>query len=117
MDCDVSNGKFARSLLISLVAVQLFDIAIHVGTGQVEPVRILSNVIIGSWAIWGFFSKTAALSGLIAIVFYVGLNGWFVAIHGITNPDQGGALRITLFFLFGLSTAIALWTRAIVDRD
>lgn len=113
----MTNEKFARGLVVSLVVIQLIDIAIHVGTGQVEPVRILSNLIIGSWAIWGLFTKTAALSGLIAILLYLGLNGWFVAMHGITNPDQGGALRVTLFVLVGLSTAMALWIRAKVDRD
>ena len=113
----MTNGKFARGLVISLVAIQLIDIAIHVGTGQVGLVRILSNLIIGSWAIWGLFTKTAALSGLIVILLYLGLNGWFLAMHGITNPDQGGALRITLFVLVWLSTAIALWIRAKAGRD
>lgn len=113
---DVTNSKAIRGLVFSLIAVQLFDIAIHVGTSQVESIRILSNGVIGVWAIWSLFNKASAQSGIVAIVLYLALNGWFLAMHGISNPDQGGALRVTLFVLVGLSTAFALWLRAKVNR-
>ena len=113
----MTNSKAVRGLVISLVAVQLFDIAIHIGTSQVEPVRILSNGIIGIWAIWSLFNKAVATSALVAILLYLGLNMWFLAMHGISNPDQGGALRVTLFVLVGLSTATALWLRTKINRD
>ncbi|WP_165784318.1 hypothetical protein [Zhengella mangrovi] len=54
---------------------------------------------------------------MIAIILYLDLNGWFVAINGITNPEQGGALRLTLFVLVGLSSVLALWLRAKAGRD
>ncbi|MDX5384466.1 MAG: hypothetical protein LPJ92_15645 [Rhodobacterales bacterium] len=111
-DQNVAGSTALRGLVITLIAIQLFDVAIHVGTDQVEPVRILSNAVVGLWAVWCLFSRAAAKAGIAAILVYLGLNGWFLAMHGLRNPDQGDALRITLFVLVGASTAIALWLRA-----
>ncbi|MDQ2092463.1 hypothetical protein [Marimonas arenosa] len=98
-------------LVAALLSVQLFDIIIHVATDQVEPIRIASNALLGLWAIGTVFSLVPAKAATIAITLYLILNGWFVALHGVTNQDQGGAVRVTLFVLVGLSTALALWLK------
>jgi len=114
---EVANRNVVLGILAALVAVQLFDIAIHVSTGQAEAIRILSNVILGLWALLSVFGNASAKAGIIAIGIYVALNAVFIAMNGITNPDQDGALRITLFVLVGLSVALALWLRAKTRRD
>ncbi len=113
----MTNKTSALVIVAVLVAVQLFDVAIHVGTGQAEPVRILSNVIIGLWALWSVLGTATAKSGLIAIIAYLGLNAIFVAMHGFTNPDQGGAVRMMLFVLVGVSALLAFWLRTKVRQD
>lgn len=104
-------------LVLSLIALQLFDIAIHVGTGQAEAIRILSNVILGVWALWSLFGKTTHREGIVPIVAYLSLNGWFLASNGITNPEQDGALRITLFVLVCVSATLAVWLRVQANRN
>ncbi len=93
------NNRVALGIVFTLVVVQIIDIAIHVGTGQAEPIRILSNIVLGLWALWSVFGTPIARMGLVAIALYLVLNATFIAMHGLTNPDQGGALRVTLFVL------------------
>ena len=113
----MTNRKAVLAIILSLIAVQLIDIAIHVVTGQAEPIRLLSNGILGLWALGCLAGKTTAKTGLIAIALYLGLNGVFLAMNGITNPQQGGAVRLPLFVLVGVSTLLALWLRAKANRD
>ena len=108
------NLKFG--ILAALIAVQLFDVAVHVSIGQAEPIRIVSNIILGLWALWSVFGTADSKTGIVAIASYLVLNFIFVALHGVTNPDQGGALRVALFVLVGLSTALSIWLQANTRR-
>jgi hypothetical protein len=48
-------------------------------------------------ALTGWIKERFRNSSLIAIGVYLILNLFFLAQNGLTNPEQGGALRITLF--------------------
>jgi len=97
-------------LVLSIVVIQFIDFAIHVATDQLELIRILSNVIIGGWALWSLRAGARIrAAGLVAVAVYVGLNLAFLTMNGLTNPDKGDAPRLTLFVLVGLTTALVLW--------
>lgn len=103
-------------ITLGLLAVQAFDIAIHVGTGQVEPIRILSNAVLGLWAVWCWVGRPPTRAGLVAVALYLGLNAVFLARNGLTNPHQADAPRVTLFVLVAISTALALWLKTRAAR-
>lgn len=104
-------AKGALILGIGVVAVQLIDVAIHVATGQPETIRILSNVIIASWAIWSLSERSKIPNaGVVALVAYLGLNLAFLAMNGLTNPAQANAPRVTLFILMVLTTVLSIWS-------
>ncbi|NNE53100.1 MAG: hypothetical protein HKN30_11950 [Sulfitobacter sp.] len=113
----MTNSNAVMGLVAALVAVQLFDIAIHVGTGQAEPLRLLSNGVLGIWALWISLGRETGGVGLLAIALYLALHGIYIALHGVTNPVQGGALRVPLLALVGLSTVLGLWLNARAGRD
>jgi len=108
---ETTSGKAGLLLGLGVVVIQLIDVAVHVATGQAELIRILSNVIIGGWAVWSLSGVARVRgAGLAAVAAYLGLNLAFLAMNGLTNPAQGDAPRVTLFVLVGLTTALALWT-------
>ena len=98
----------------AIILVQLFDAAIHIATDQFEPIRITANVIIIVWIIatlTGWIKERFRSYSLAAIGVYLLLNLIFLAQNGLTNPEQGGALRTTLFLLVFLTVALsALFT-------
>lgn len=94
----------------SIIVIQLFDIGVHVATDQVESIRILSNAIIGGWAVWS--RREAArirTAGFMSIAIDVVPNLAFLVMNGLTHPDKGDAPRARLFSLVGLTTALVLW--------
>lgn len=96
--------KEKRTLGIGLVLVQLADVALHVATGQFEPMRVIASLVLAAWALTAAKAKMAAGWGALAV--YLGLNALFLLQNGLTNPEQGGALRITLFALVLISTVL-----------
>ncbi|NUM44824.1 MAG: hypothetical protein HUU38_08950 [Anaerolineales bacterium] len=97
-------GKF--SLFLALL--QIVDLLLHAATGQLEPLRVTSNLIILLWLVLGAFGKLKTRrAALLATGSYLALNLLFLALNGVTNPAQGGELRITLFVLVALSTVLA----------
>ena len=108
----LTNGL--KLLGVAIILIQLFDIIIHVSTDQVEPIRITSNIIIIVWiiiALIGLLKERFRGISIAAIVTYFVLNAIFLAQNGLTNPEQGGALRITLFVLVLLTVTLsALFT-------
>jgi hypothetical protein len=96
----LTNGL--KLLGVTIILIQLFDIIIHVYTDQVEPIRITSNFIIIVWiitALIGLLKEWLRTISIAAIGTYIVLNAIFLAQNGLTNPEQGGALRTTLFLL------------------
>ena len=109
---ELTNGL--KLLGVAIILIQLFDIIIHVSTDQVEPIRITSNIIIIVWimtALIGLLKERFRAISIAAIGTYFVLNAIFLAQNGITNPEQGRALRITLFVLvLSTVTLSALFT-------
>lgn len=96
----------------SIALVQIFDIAIHAATDQLEPLRVASNVVILLWLALmasGKISAYARQIGVASVGVYLLFNALFLAQSGFTNPAQGGAVRWMLLLLVALTLALALW--------
>ncbi|MEO1677286.1 MAG: hypothetical protein AAFU80_03915 [Pseudomonadota bacterium] len=97
--------------LVVLALVQGLDVFVHVVTGQIEPIRIASNLIliVGAGAAVLVPTRSGVLL-LLAGTIYLVLNGAFVAQHGLINPTTG-ALRAPLFGFVVASLLLATWLR------
>ncbi|MEO1564199.1 MAG: hypothetical protein AAFR98_12245 [Pseudomonadota bacterium] len=99
-------------MLGAVIAVQVFDIGLHVAVNEVEPLRVLSNLVLIAGASFGALAQqnwrpviwTAALA-------YVILNLAFVAIYGLVNPETG-INRAPLFVFM----AVSLWLTYRVEQ-
>ncbi|MCP4543485.1 MAG: hypothetical protein GY832_40755 [Chloroflexi bacterium] len=100
-----------KALSVVITIVQFFDIYIHAATDQLEPLRVASNLIILAWT-WIVVLLAGKLGEKIksitigSIGAYLGLNIIFLALEGLTNPNNG-TLRVTLFLLVILTTAFS----------
>ena len=105
-------------LAIILILVQLADIAIHVAINDVEPIRVLSNLIIIGWtasllaSLNGVWERVSSVS-LTAVTLYLLLNLIFLAQNGLTNPHQGDTPRTALFVLLFLTCTLSygIWAK------
>lgn len=107
-----------KLLGMSVALIQIFDAIVHIATNQIEPIRIASNVIMIAWVagLWaGWLKGQSRRISLGAIGIYLLFNLIFLAQHGLTNPNQGDALRTALFLFVGLTVLISLWVTAQVD--
>ena len=99
-----------RPLGIGIAIIQVFDIILHVATNQAEPLRITSNILILAWLMVLAFSRTQLRFQLVAAIVistYLVLNLVFLAVNGVTNPEQGGGLRIMLLVLVALTVILS----------
>lgn len=97
---------------VAIALIQLFDIAIHAATDQLEPLRVASNVVILLWLILAASGKISASmrqTDIASVGGYLLLNAIFLAQAGLTNPAQGGAVRWMLFLLVVLTLTLAIW--------
>ena len=104
----LTNGL--KLLGVTIILIQLFDMFIHVSTDQVEPIRITSNIIIIVWiitALIGLLKEQLRAISIATIGTYFFLNAIFLAQNGLTNPEQGGALRTMLFLLVLLTVTLS----------
>ena len=95
-----------------LILVQLADILLHAATHQLEALRVSANLIILIWLTILAFGKVKAKSlsiAIISIAAYLLLNLVFLALNGLTNPEQGGTLRVTLFVLVFITVMLSAW--------
>lgn len=102
-------SKKFKSLGVAIILIQLFDIVVHAATGQLELLRVTSNLIILAWVFLLLSGKLNAKIrelGLGSIGAYLGLNLIFLALEGLTNPNTG-APRSMLFLLVILTTALS----------
>ena len=103
-----SNGL--KSLGVVIILIQLFDVIIHVATGQPELIRIISNMIIVVWVVVvlaGWLKDRFQSISFATIGTYFVLNLIFLAQNGLTNPEQGDAPRTTLFVLVFLTVTLS----------
>jgi len=102
------SGK-SKIFIFLIIVVQLFDIAIHAATDQLELLRVLSNLIILIWVFLLLVNNLRERAKSLALVFigaYLGINLIFLALEGLTNPNTG-ALRSMLFVLVILTAALS----------
>ena len=95
---------------VAIALIQLFDIAIHAATDQLEPLRVASNAVILLWLVlmaFGILRGYARQTGIASVGLYLLLNALFLAQAGFTNPAQGGAVRWMLILLVALTVALS----------
>jgi hypothetical protein len=105
------NNRTSLLLSIGIAIIQVVDIIMHVATDQAEPIRITSNVIILLWLALVTFGRVKLNFRIVAagaIGLYLLLNVIFLATNGVTNPEQGGALRVTLLILIALTVRLSI---------
>ena len=97
-----------KVLGIAIALLQLFDIAIHAATNQLELLRVSSNGIILLWLAVSaseWRNAKGVLAAISAVGAYLILNLIFLVREGLTNPEQGGGLRVMLLLLVFLTVA------------
>lgn len=103
--------RVLQILGLGIAGIQVFDLIIHAVTNQLEILRVASNLIILVWlAIMasGRFHTTSLLVAVSSISAYAVLNVMFLAREGVTNVEQGGELRVTLFLLMFLTLTLSM---------
>lgn len=99
----------AWPILGLVVAVQALDVAVHVGVGQVEPVRVLSNGWLVGGATLALLDPSRRSAWLWASgALYTALNLWFLWTEGLFNPATD-SLRIPLFGFVALTLGLTAW--------
>ena len=110
-----------RALGVVIAIIQVFDIFIHVATNQAEPIRITSNIIILLWLTTVFilstFNANFLKMAIGSIVAYLVLNIIFLMLEGVTNAEQGGELRVTLFVLVLLTVTLSTLLTYLCGKD
>ena len=95
--------------LILQLVVQSLDVAVHVATDQLEPLRVASNLILGVAAVIAAGQRPFARPLLLAASgAYLAFNILFLFQYGLVNPTTGG-VRYPLFAFVMGSLALAAW--------
>jgi len=103
-----------------ILVIQLFDIAIHAATDQIEPLRVASNLIVMAWValvMAGIIREKVVLAVFGSVGTYLALNGLFLLREGVTNPAQGGELRVTLLLLVGVTLGLSALLTYLLSRN
>ncbi len=103
-------NKLSIGLGIGIALIQIFDILIHASANQLEPIRVASNIIILLWLgclARGMFKHRFLPLSAAFISAYLILNIIFLALEGLTNPAQGGAVRSMLLLLIILTMTLS----------
>lgn len=103
------QSKLSTWVAILIILIQLFDVLIHAATDQLEPLRVVSNLVIIIWVLVLLSGKVSKIMpvALGSIGIYLCLNIIFLTLEGVTNPNQGDELRVTLFLLLFLTTTFS----------
>lgn len=94
----------------AILVIQVIDIAIHAATQQIETLRVASNLLILAWVAVVMLGKIREKFTVVAsstIGTYLALNVIFLLREGLTNPNQGGELRVMLFVLVGVTVVLS----------
>jgi len=119
MSKQIHTPASLRVLQIAVAIIQVFDIIIHAATDQLEILRVTSNVIILLWlaiVTTGKFNLKFLQIAASSIGAYLVLNAIFLAMEGVTNIEQGGGLRTTLFLLVFLTITLSTLLTYLQDR-
>lgn len=93
----MGNKKVSISKLkLSILGIQLFDILIHIAVDRVEPLRIVSNVVILVWVILLLMSnvKVNRMVSYVAISSYGLLNSCFIISNRVLTYFTGQELGV-----------------------
>ncbi|MDA0243334.1 MAG: hypothetical protein OT477_07955 [Chloroflexi bacterium] len=104
-------GTISKILGAGIAAIQLVDIIIHAATNQLEIIRVFSNLIILAWLtvlMLNWLKRKWWPISILSIGLYMVLNFIFLAREGLTNPEQGGSLRIMLFLLVFFTVTLSV---------
>lgn len=110
MSKNANMPTILKVLAIATATVQLLDIIIHAATNQLEIIRVASNAVMLLWLaiiISGGFKKGFSTTAVGSISLYLLLNIVFLSREGLTNAEQGGELRVTLFLLLFLTLTLS----------
>lgn len=108
---NMPKARVLHILGLGIAAIQVFDLIIHAATNQLEPLRVASNLVILVWLAIiasGRFLTISLRVAISSVSAYAVLNGIFLAREGVTNVEQGGELRITLFVLVFLTLTLSI---------
>ena len=88
---------------MGVLFIQAVDVFIHVASGHVESLRITASVmlVIGAWMIFALPGGAKGVGIANGFAFLV-LNGVFLSVSGLSNPETG-SLRMPLFVFVGAS--------------
>jgi len=102
-----NRGQSITLLGVLIIAIQLFDIAVHILTNQVELIRIASNVLIMFWvSAPRFLSFSFSRKTSFAVLFvYLLLNLIFLFNNGLWN---NGSPRIVFFMLITFTSLLSV---------
>tara|TARA_B100001105_G_scaffold253641_1_gene247601 strand:+ start:324 stop:638 length:315 start_codon:yes stop_codon:yes gene_type:complete len=87
-------------LIYLTLFVNIFDIVIHVGSGQPEFLRITSNILIAITAILLILRISYTVLFALALTLYIALNTLFIIVNG--GIGLLGALLITVTVFSGI---------------
>jgi hypothetical protein len=103
----------------AVALLQLVDIVIHAATDQIEPIRVVANLIILAWLAYLQVTPVAASRrlGVAAVGAYMALNAYFLAQAGWVNPASGDPrVALILLVLLTVLLSVALLTRQPVSN-
>ena len=103
----------AHRTFAALVLIQSVDVAVHLIAGMLETLRISASVmlVVGAWMILTSPNGAPSVGVANAFAFLV-LNGVFVAVQGITNPQTGNLRLPMMLFVVASLVTLALHVRA-----
>ena len=110
MSKHINTTAISRLLGIGVLLLQRFDIYIHTVIDQLEMLRVTSNAIVLLWlaiVASGKFNNIFLQIAASSVSAYLILNIIFLKLESVRNIEQGGELRITLFLLIFLTTALS----------
>jgi len=92
---------------VLIIIVQLFDVAVHILSGQVEPIRIASNMLVMFWVSFATFLLypfSQKISFAVLLIYFL-LNLIFLLNNGLLN---NGNPRVVFFILIALTLLLSV---------
>jgi len=96
------TSKIFTILLYICILLNIFDIVLHIAINQPEILRITGNILIIIGAGIALIRQHSNLVLIIGLMFYLILNGVFVALHGIGSAGIVFISLTTLLILLSL---------------
>lgn len=94
--------KITSNLILPIIItlIQIFDLAIHLLTGQIEIIRIVSNLVIFGLVYLLYTNIIIGKKAFWGLAAYLLLNIYFILENGYVNPNTNSLRLPLLVFLF-----------------